>query len=550
MIISISVRAQNLEGIGKQQPVTLSGGIMAQSSAYNASGISDRSQPFSYIISGSPTISIFNSLTIPLTFTFSEQERSYRQPFDQFGMSPYYKWITVYAGYRNITYSQYTLAGHTFLGAGVELHPGIFRFGFIYGKFNRATGIDSTSKALQPFTYSNSGFATKIGVGKGSSFLDFSLLKAKDDSTSEHPTGNYVGLVTPAENIVIGVNGQTRFLTNFIFSLESATSLYTRNLGDKFAMHDSASNAIVKMLEGAITTNSTTEHYNALQTSLGYQNKLFGLRLQYNRIDPNYKSMGAYFFNSDLENITFAPSLNMLNNKLRLNGSLGLQQDNLNKQKQSTSSRVIGSANATANLNDQFGFDFSYSNYSNSQRTRTILLKDTFRIAQVSQNFSLTPHYIVVTSNFVHSIVFSANYNLFTSLDNSTNIQNNTKSYVLFLNYQITIIPKNLTFTTNLNYTDVKADSFEEGNYGLTIGINKTLLKSKLTLGWSGSFLKGINGGTTGLILNQSANLSYRVNRHNNLSTNFNFVNNHSQHTDINPTYSEFRGNISYRYIF
>ncbi|HEY4789268.1 MAG TPA: hypothetical protein VIH57_24630, partial [Bacteroidales bacterium] len=127
------LHAQNLEGIGKQKPVTLSGGITARAIFYGATGISDQRQPFSYLITGSPTISIYNSFTIPITFTFSEQERSVRQPFNQFGMSPYYKWITIHAGYRNINYSQFTLAGHTFLGGGVELTPGIFHFGFIYG---------------------------------------------------------------------------------------------------------------------------------------------------------------------------------------------------------------------------------------------------------------------------------------------------------------------------------------------------------------------------------------------------------------------------------
>ena len=86
-------------------------------------------------------------------------------------MSPYYKWITIHAGYRNINYSQFTLAGHTFLGAGVELHPGIFRFGFISGRFNRAIKADTSLKSFQPYTYSNRGIAAKIGLGKGVNFL-------------------------------------------------------------------------------------------------------------------------------------------------------------------------------------------------------------------------------------------------------------------------------------------------------------------------------------------------------------------------------------------
>ncbi len=544
-----SASAQNIEGIGKQKPFTLSGGINLQGLFYNANGIQNRNQPFSYIISGNPTISLYKSLIIPFEFTFSEKERSFRQPFNQFGISPSYKWITVYAGYRNVSYSQFTLAGHTFLGAGVDLHPGIFRFGFIYGRFNRATGIDTTTRALQPYSYENKGFATKIGVGKGPNFLELSFLKAKDDSTSVNLAEDTLGRISPAENVVIGLHGQAKFLKNFTFAVEAATSLYTNNLRNSSPFHDSTSTQIVRLLDGFIDRNGTTEHSNALQTSLGYKSKKMGLRLQFSRIDPHYKSMGAYFFSNDLQNLTIAPSLNLLKNKLRLNGSLGMQHDNLKKQKQSSSSRVIGSANASANLNDHFGFDLNYSNYSNSQRTSTVLLRDTFRIAQVSQNFSFTPHYIVAGTEHIHALVFSANYNLFASLDNSTAIQNNTKSYNIFLNYQITFVPTNLTLSTNLNYTDVKGETFEEGNSGITLGINKTLLKSKLILGWTGSFLEGLRGGTTGLILNEGANLNYRVSKHQSMAVNLNYIKNNSANTNLAATYSEFRGKISYRYV-
>ena len=248
VLLSNALLAQNLENISKQKPILLSGGISASAIFYDANGIASRREPFSYIFTGSPTISIFNSFTIPLSFTYSEQDRSFRQPFNQFGMSPYYKWITFHAGYRNINYSQFTLAGHTFLGAGVDLHPGIFRLGFIYGRFNRATPIDTSSRSFQPYTYSNRGYAAKIGVGKGSNFFDVSLLKAKDDSTSVHPTGKYIGTVTPAENFVIGINSQVRFLKDFIFSLEAATSIYTRNLLNTSTLSDSANKGITKIL--------------------------------------------------------------------------------------------------------------------------------------------------------------------------------------------------------------------------------------------------------------------------------------------------------------
>lgn len=544
------VIAQNLENIGSQKPVTLSGGVMARGIFYSSNGINAQAQPFSYLITGSPTISIYNSFTIPITFTFSEQDRSIRQPFNQFGMSPHYKWLMIHAGYRNINWSQYTLAGHTFLGGGVELTPGIFRFGFIYGRFNRATAVDTITKGFQPYTYTNRGYAVKLGLGKGPTFFDITFLKAKDDSTSVHPGPELKGTVAPAENVVIGINGQVKFLKHFTFMLETATSLYTKDLSNTAALPDSAKNFATKILGSLVNANASTEHYYALQTGLSFQIPVFALKLQYHRIDPDYKSMGAYFFNNDLENITFAPSFNLLKNKLRFGGSVGLQHDNLKKQKQSTSSRVIGSANASIEFSEQLGLDFNFSDYSNSQQMKTILLKDTFRIAQISENFSFTPRYIKSNEHFVHAVILSVNYNLFSSLDNSTNTKDQTKSKNLLLNYQITIVPKNLTLNSGLNYTDVKASGFEQGNYGITLGANKIIKGGKLVFGWNGSFLQGINEGSGGLILNQTANATYRINKHHSFGANINYINNKSQQTVISQSFSEWRIDVNYKYNF
>jgi hypothetical protein len=181
---------------------------------------------------------------------------------------------------------------------------------------------------------------------------------------------------------------------------------------------------------------------------------------------------------------------------------------------------------------------------------KTILLKDTFRIAQVSENFSLTPRYILATEKYVHSLVLSGNYNLFNSLDNSSNGQNNTKSYNYFLNYQITIVAKNLTLSTTLNYTDVQTASFEEGNYGVTLGVNKVLKTGKLNMGWTGSFLQGINSSSGGLILNQTVYINYRINKHHSFGTNINYINNKSQQTAYTPSFSEWKADVSYKYTF
>ncbi len=549
-MFSSLVYGQNLEQIGSQPPVSLTGGLSATASFYGATGIQNRRAPFSYILTGSPTLNFYNSISIPFFFTYSEQERVFRQPYNQFGFSPYYKWITLYAGYRNLNYSEFTLGGHTFLGGGFDLHPGIFHFGFIYGRFNRATPVDTTSASFQPYTYANWGYAARIGVGKGANFLDFSFLRARDDSSSVHPDSAFAGKVNPAQNFVLGMKGQVKFLDHFIFSLEAATSLYNSNLFNHSVLSDSAKSVYTRFLGKMIATNSSTQDYNALLSALTYQDKTFAVRLQYRRVDPGYKSMGAYFFNNDVENITLAPSFHLFHNKFRFGGSIGYQHDNLNKQKVTTSSRLIGSANLSAEFNQHFGVDMSYTNYANTQRHQVILVKDTFRLAQVSQNFSFTPHYIHASQDRIHAVIFSANYNLFSSVDKSINSQMDTKSYNLFLNYQLTLVPDNLTLTSNLNYMDVKASNIEEGNYGITLGASKGFLKNKLTAGWNGSFLKGISANSKGLILNQSISINYRISKHHSFGFNASYINNRSQVTILNPVYSEWRGDLGYRFIF
>ena len=105
-----AARAQDLATIGQQKPVTLTGSLDLRTVLYDYSGsITARRKPFSYVLSGRPTLNIYG-MAVPLEFVLSEQDRAVRQPFNQFGVSPTYKWITAHAGYRNISFSPFTLA--------------------------------------------------------------------------------------------------------------------------------------------------------------------------------------------------------------------------------------------------------------------------------------------------------------------------------------------------------------------------------------------------------------------------------------------------------
>ena len=116
-----ALRAHDVASLASQKPVTLTGTLDLRTMFYDYTGaLVPRRRPASFVLSGNPTLSIYG-VAILLSFVVSEQQRSVRQPFNQFGLSPTYKWLTVHAGYRNLTWSSFTLAGHTILGAGFEV---------------------------------------------------------------------------------------------------------------------------------------------------------------------------------------------------------------------------------------------------------------------------------------------------------------------------------------------------------------------------------------------------------------------------------------------
>ncbi|RYD74540.1 MAG: hypothetical protein EOP55_15105, partial [Sphingobacteriales bacterium] len=345
MLFAAATSAQDFSNIKDVKPFTYSGSIEARSMFYTANGIANRRAPLTYLLSGNPTINIYN-VQVPISLSISETDRSFSQPFNQYGLSPTYKWITVHAGYRNISFSPYTLGGHTMLGAGFELNPGKLRIGFMYGRLNRATTIDTTSQSLVPFSFSRKGYAAKIGYGSANNFFEFSYLDAKDDdNTKPANLPTQLDLVSAAKNNVLGYSFKFTFFKKLFFESTGAVSLYTNDINSPISI-DSVKNNFLQKANDLFKLNATSEYYTAFSGGVGYREKNYGLKINYKRIEPDFKTMGAYFFNSDIENWTINPNASLFKNRFKFNGSIGIQHDNLKKQKRAENNRIIASANA------------------------------------------------------------------------------------------------------------------------------------------------------------------------------------------------------------
>jgi len=545
---------QDLNTLGAQKPFEFNGGLELRGIFYNANGIPDRRQPFTYLLSGSPTLNLYG-WSIPTSFTVSKEQNSFQQPFNQYGISPTYKWVTLHAGHRSVNFSPYTLAGHTMLGAGFELKPGKIRVGFMYGRLNKATVIDTATMALVPFSFSRKGYAGRLGYGSSSNYFDLSFLHAKDDSTSIAALNLADSTrVTAASNSVLGYGTKFTLFKRFSFESDGALSVYTRDINSPIQF-DTIKDPTLDKLKGLLNINGSTELFLAFSAGVGYAAKNYGVKVNYRRVEPDFKSMGAYFFSNDVENLTVSPNFSLREGKLRFNGSFGIERDNVRLQKTSTTKRIIANGNLSAEITERFGLDAFYSNFSNNQKPNTLRFADSLKIVQVTQNLSLMPRYMIVGGEVTHMIMAAVNMNNlndYNSYFGADAVSRNITTQQYMLNYNISFPKKFLSLFGSLNYSKMGGMGIETSYSGITLGGSYILFNKKLNTGLSCSVLNGKTGESNSLIINSSANLNYKIDKRQSLRSSFFWTKNNpgSIVSGGYPGFRESRGEIAYQINF
>ena len=544
-ILSLNIFAQQLDNIKNEKPFTFHGNVGLNLIGYSASGMELRSDPFRAVIMANATVSVYG-INMPFSFRFSDKKTDYSQPFNQFGISPSYKWITLHAGYRNVTFSNFTLGGHGFIGGGVELNPGRFRFGAVYGRFKRSTGLyESESDTIQSFD--RKGFAVKLGVGSKKNFFDLVMLNIKDDSLSlAHKPNRYF---SPEQNVVAGFNSFFTLSKTLTFEAEFATSLYTTNASIP-GIGNTESEPILKKVDKFIVINESSELTTASRSSLNYKGKAFSMKAEYRRIDPKYKSMGAYYFNDDVENFTLAPSFPLFKRKLYIRGSIGKQHDNLRKTKRVTTMRTISSANVSFNPSSVFGIDLNYSNYSNNQKAGRMPVIDTAKLYQTTSNLSITPRLMFLKTKTNHMILLMYSRSGLNDKNAKTAELSESTATILNLNYNLNFNETLVGLIFGLNHTTLQNVAGSNKVSGLTAGASKGWLKGAINTGFSSSIMRSNYNDEKGWIYNNSLNCTYQINNHHSVRLSMYQTRQNYPAGSINQDFNEFKGDLSYVYTF
>ncbi|HEX8041102.1 MAG TPA: hypothetical protein VF490_18250 [Chryseosolibacter sp.] len=504
---STPLAAQNLESIGKEKPFSLTGGLSFNQVFYSSAGISARRDPSTYFATGNVNLSIYG-WAIPLSFSVSNHQASFTQPFNRYSLHPSWKWITAHAGYTSASFSPYTVNGHLFLGGAVDLEPqGRWKVSGLYGRLLKATPPDTTRASPLPPSFQRMGYGLKVSYGAGRDAIDLIFFHAADVANSLEHIPDSSG-VTPQENLVVGVAGAKQLFRHLVVKAEVASSALTK---DRNAEKATARNHPLASAGILFSPRTSSSYYQALKTSLDYQREGWVIGVAWERIDPGYRTLGAYYFNNDLENVTLNGSGGLLQGKISIAASGGFQHDNVGNTKISTMRRLVGSLNVNYTPDEKMNLSASYSSFQTftNIRSRFETLDaltpydnlDTLNFTQISRNASLSGMWTLKSTRDRRRSV-SLNLTWQDAADRQGDVQQDpaTRFYNVNSSYSLTLAPEKITLTLAFNGS-----------------INTGALLDTRTWGPNAAIVKAFAGGKFRITLASSCNRTWSQGR--NMST-------------------------------
>jgi hypothetical protein len=232
-------------------------------------------------------------------------------------------------------------------------------------------------------------------------------------------------------------------------------------------------------MKGFMAIKSSTRATWALRGGLTWAMKQLRVGLRYERVEPDFMSMGAGYITGDREDITLAPSGSPFNG-LRLNASLGIRRNNLIHDKLATTTRLISSFGGTWEATRDLGFDLRYSNYATSSSDGRVRVTDTTRIENVSQMVSGGPRFAFGSGNARHSLSLNLTHQRYDDRNIISGALSANRSTIGSLSYGSTIDEYGLNGA--LSVADMESNAYANTSINLTGGGSKAYLDNRLSL--------------------------------------------------------------------
>ncbi len=314
----------------------------------------------------------FLGIKAPFSMAISSRNTLYNLPsYSFYGISPTYKWATLHAGDRSMSFSPYSLSGINFRGAGMELRPGKFYAGAMWGQLRRArqedvgsiqTGIELPVRRL--------GMGVKLGYqGDGNNELSLSLFSSRDE-LEEQLADTLANVLRPERNMVLALSAKQQISKLLSFEGEWAHSVLTRDDRSPLLNRASSRQSLLGLYQAKVSTIGAY----AYNFSVAFAPKFGTLNFKYERIGPEYNTHGSLFFQNDVENTTLGLRMPLLKNKLNLSSNVGLQRNDLDGKQAANLKRLIGALNFSYQLSDATSVQAGFSNFTTTNRYKTLVI--------------------------------------------------------------------------------------------------------------------------------------------------------------------------------
>lgn len=538
---SHTVHAQNVEEVlefRKKKPFKISGSISANATQFNSTPKQSR-QSFTYQLSGSVNLSLYELLNIPISFNLNNYGAKFSYPSlpNRLSFHPSYKWVRAHIGDVSMSFSPYTLNGHQFTGAGIELTPGRWQISAMGGRLLRRVDADSLNPSIRP-NYERWGYGAKVRYEANKFALGGTVFTAKDKMSNISFDTDALGIY-PKGNIAIGLEGSLSIIKDLKLSLEYGLSIMQRDLRVK-----------------------EKSYYHAFKADLAYSFLGNTIGIGYERISPDYETLGAYYFNNDYENFTINYSRNFFENKMSIALSGGVQRDDLSGQKQEKNKRFVGSANINFTPSEKFSASVSLSSYQAHRNIKSSFdyinertpyeNLDTLRFTQLNNSIDMNLNWRLL-NNETQTHILSANASYQEAADKQGRYimpGNLTRFMNLGANYGIDFTSLDFSVTAGINASNNYASRKNVLTIGPTLTCSKHLFKKALTTGLTLSFNQTQGAGRKlATIYNARWHVNYRFLKRHGLNASVAYQHRSLSEASLSKS-SSITSQVSYSYSF
>ncbi|MDH3651479.1 MAG: hypothetical protein OEQ53_17485, partial [Saprospiraceae bacterium] len=307
----------------KNNPITFTGSIAAQIQWNTISGMDQRRDPFHLNLFGHANLNILG-VNAPFSLAMADGNTTYNLPSYTFvGISPTYRWAKLHLFRRNMNFSKYTLAGHGFNGVGIELRPGNWRIASMYGTLRKAQIQDFGYRHQLDPHFKRLGYGIKFGYESREDYLHLTLFKAEDDPTSL-TFGDTTGIAAK-DNIVLSTQVKKKISKVLGIEGEYAYSIYTPEKSFLPRAYD----GIDHLVHSLVTINGSTRSSSAYHFDIYFRpDQLGDFALGYERIAPDFVSLGTMQFQNDFEHFT-ASYRGKMKRTIGVSARIGIERNNL-----------------------------------------------------------------------------------------------------------------------------------------------------------------------------------------------------------------------------